>query len=377
MKRIIGTIIAVNVCILAWLIFFPQKLDGLFSAPSGSHAVGTMHFHLTDPQRADNYNHDAAHPQRELMITMWYPTAEKGPSHPLDTSIQNQLTQRQQLPANELTQIMVSATDNAPLNAGTTRLPIVIIMHGLYSFAANHTTQAEELASRGYVVVGINHTGIALFTTFPDGRNCGPTALEAVDISSAEGTAAIMQLYLDDATYVLDQLEKMNADVQSPFHNRLDLGRIGFIGHSFGGAAATQLCKLEPRCKAAINFDGSLAGDNPTQAFQKPYLIMLAEKQIQQLHHEAEQKCAAQGLSKEDYACRYFYRYLEAIPELCKNLGTYAETITIAGADHHTFVDLPYIKALCVHDTGTITALEKMRQQIREAMVAFCDKNLS
>ena len=59
---------------------------------------------------------------------------------------------------------------------GTRSLPVVLFSPGfdvprtLYTIAA-----AEDLASRGYVVIGMDHTGEALATVFPDGRLSSPS----------------------------------------------------------------------------------------------------------------------------------------------------------------------------------------------------------
>lgn len=61
----------------------------------------------------------------------------------------------------------------------------------------------------------------------------------------------------DDVGFVLDQLSALNAgSPASRFAGRLDLTRIGVIGHSVGGAVAYNLALHDPRIKAAIDLDG-------------------------------------------------------------------------------------------------------------------------
>ncbi len=69
-------------------------------------------------------------------------------------------------------------------------------------------------------------------------------------------------LRVKDVSAVLDQLQKWNAESQHPLAGRLDLGRVGMSGHSFGAVttqavsgqslAARWITFTDPRIKAAI-----------------------------------------------------------------------------------------------------------------------------
>nr|WP_167527183.1 hypothetical protein [Paenibacillus cellulositrophicus] len=48
--------------------------------------------------------------------------------------------------------------------------PLIILSHGMGTGMVLHASQAEELASHGYVVAAIDHTYSTLATIFPDGR---------------------------------------------------------------------------------------------------------------------------------------------------------------------------------------------------------------
>jgi hypothetical protein len=66
-----------------------------------------------------------------------------------------------------------------------------------------YTAQLEELASHGYVVVGINHAFGSAVTVFPDGRN--------VIGDYSTGLEAKVPVWAADQMFVIDQLEELNA----------------------------------------------------------------------------------------------------------------------------------------------------------------------
>lgn len=55
---------------------------------------------------------------------------------------------------------------------------------------------------------------------------------------------------------------------------KLDLARIGSFGHSFGGATALEVCRVDARCRAAVNMDGGLCGGIVAQPAVRPLLLM-------------------------------------------------------------------------------------------------------
>jgi dienelactone hydrolase len=73
--------------------------------------------------------------------------------------------------------------------------------------------------------------------------------------------------------FTLNQLEKLNTDTESQFHERLDFMRIGAFGHSFGGAASVQVAKDDPRVRAVLDLDGTLVGDVVESGLLKPFLM--------------------------------------------------------------------------------------------------------
>ena len=137
--------------------------------------------------------------------------------------------------------------------------PIILFSHGWNGFNAQNTGQAIELASHGYVVIGVQHTYGAVITVFEDGtvaRN-NPSALPsgAPDEEYDIAARTLVQQWAGDLGYTLDFMNTQNNAPESPFYRSLDLSYLGVYGHSTGGGAAIQFCGTDSRCKALLGMD--------------------------------------------------------------------------------------------------------------------------
>jgi hypothetical protein len=120
----------------------------------------------------------------------------------------------------------------APSSSG---YPVILFSHGWNGFNAQNTGQALELASHGYVVIGIQHTYGAVVTVFEDGSvaHNNPSALPS-GAPNEEYEAAAQKLvdqWAGDMGFALDFMQGQNSDSNSRFFNSLDLARVGVYGH--------------------------------------------------------------------------------------------------------------------------------------------------
>ena len=74
------------------------------------------------------------------------------------------------LPLDYLRGVRTHAFEDAPLAVGRKRWPVVLFSHGMSWPVDNYQSLLEDLASRGFVVVAVEHTYAAELTEFPDGR---------------------------------------------------------------------------------------------------------------------------------------------------------------------------------------------------------------
>lgn len=145
---------------------------------------------------------------------------------------------------------------DAPLSDAEAVYPVLIFSGGFRSLPEQYTTQIEELASQGYIVVGINHPYISGVTVFPDGRTVAAQPFEFRQPTEIE---TVLMTQARDIISVLGALEAFNqGDPVDQFTGRLNLAQIGVFGHSLGGGGAVIAAPLDSRVKAIVAEDGSL-----------------------------------------------------------------------------------------------------------------------
>jgi hypothetical protein len=246
--------------------------------PSGPHRIGRVALDWVDRARAETFA-STADAKRELLVWLWYPASTVEDARPApylpdallavrEDSIWSALTQREGV-------VHPHAIADAPLAADQLGYPVVLFEPGLGAAPPDYTVLAEDLASHGFVVVWIFPT-YSTDVVFPDGRvvRSTPAAREPPDDASVARLAGI---WSDDVVFAINQLQSLNADPTSPFHDHLDLGRLGVFGHSVGGATALEVCRRDRRCGAAFDVDGSPLGEVIASGLAQPVMFVLHE----------------------------------------------------------------------------------------------------
>lgn len=115
-----------------------------------------------------------------------------------------------------------------PVNTPGPR-PVILFSHGLGGSREAKQYLGEFWASHGYVCVHMQHKGSdeSIWRDVPP-RDRVRALKRAIKVPANSINRPL------DVTFVIDQLEKLNRDPDSPWHNRLDLEHIGLAGHSYG-----------------------------------------------------------------------------------------------------------------------------------------------
>jgi hypothetical protein len=123
----------------------------------------------------------------------------------------------------------------------------------------------------------------------------------------------------------------LNESRESDWHGKLDLSLVGALGHSLGGAAAAEACRLDSRIRAALNLDGWTFGQVLREGLTKPWMVVYGkgiEVEPRDLAAQSEGMQRYWQMNRENYAI------VEAA--LQRDDGY---LLTIQGASHWNFSD--------------------------------------
>ncbi|MGW5738615.1 MULTISPECIES: alpha/beta hydrolase family protein [Streptomyces] len=237
-------------------------------APTGPHRIGTVSTRLVDTSRRDPWVKSV--PYRELMISVWYPAAgtSGGAGYPLAAYMAPGAAERWNATAPhgipedaiDFAALRTHAREGAPADMSEGRRPVLLYASGANDPRTWGTSLVEELASRGYVVVTIDHTYEAPGVQFPDGsvKDDAPLRKAFADAQQSGTVPALLKKVLDvrvaDSKFVTDRLGALPNGLSEVVDRR----RVGMLGQSAGGIAAAETMYEDRRVKAGLNMDGTL-----------------------------------------------------------------------------------------------------------------------
>ncbi|MCD9025019.1 alpha/beta hydrolase family protein [Cohnella silvisoli] len=316
-----------------------------FVKPTGPYPVGTTVFHWVDEQRGESYTENPDD-RRELMVQIWYPAAEGGGdkrspylqnASKMTGAISSKMLDLPAFTFSHLGLVKTYSLLEAKLSDSESRYPVLIFSHGMNGFRNQNMYQVEELASHGYIVVGIDYAYEAAASVFPDGH--AAISKTDRDLTSNAEYGKHIPLWTADAAFVLDQVEKLNKnDSKGRFTSKIDIERIGMLGHSFGGAVTLQLMKNDPRVKAALSMDGGFYGPPVSEkGFGKPFFMMYSEETYNKvmISYDDVAKQKGVGTREEFEAPRKEYKLKSGYA-----LAGGGLSLLIPGSKHASYSDL-------------------------------------
>ena len=175
---------------------------------------------------------------RALPVDVWYPVDPGSGTGATNTSLVL-------APGIELRSAV--ALENPPVSDRRGQ-PLVIFSHGYEGTNKQSVELMEVLASHGFVVAAPDHVGNSLFEPGDD-----------FDVAASNR--------VPDVSFLIDTMAIKNADESDPFGGRIDVGRVGVIGHSFGAMTALGTATgwvgavPDPRVVAVVAISGVIDGD--------------------------------------------------------------------------------------------------------------------
>ena len=193
-----------------------QRPDAPELAAYGKYAIGVRTLKIIHSQQIDIVNFDPAKPEnllrydRPLELEVWYPAAAKSKGKTtLDVYLRDGKTK---------VAIEGKALRDANPVKSPDNFPLVLISHGYPGnrFLLSHL--AENIASKGFVVVSIDHTDSTYRT------------------KAAFGSTLVNRPL--DQLFTLDQIELMSKDSSSFLYDLVNTQNTALIGYSMGGYGA-------------------------------------------------------------------------------------------------------------------------------------------
>lgn len=195
-----------------------QRPDAPEMAAYGQFAIGVRTLEVVNPQQIDVVNIDVNQTKgaelpyydRPLTLEIWYP-AKLGSEgkRTLDAYIRDGKTQ---------VELHGKAVRDALPDESGQALPLVLISHGYPGNRYLLSPLAENIASKGYVVVSIDHT-------------------DSTYRSKAAFSSTLVNRPVDQL-FVLDQIGVLAQDPASFLYQRVDTENTALIGYSMGGYGA-------------------------------------------------------------------------------------------------------------------------------------------
>jgi alpha-beta hydrolase superfamily lysophospholipase len=196
---------------------------------------------------------------RTIVVQLWYPTrVTTGDRAPyLDSALIPTIKSGSSAPdiVETWRDLRASAFSDAPI--ASDKFPLVLFSPGFGMARAYYTAWIEELVSDGFIVAAVDHpfAGLSVidgrvFDTRPNPNGPrGQTSAMAADL----------------------RLLALLLPVRLGMHDT----RIAAIGHSIGGAAALEACRLDYRISACVNIDGDASfGEFADVGVGRPFMVI-------------------------------------------------------------------------------------------------------
>ena len=117
--------------------------------------------------------------------------------------------------------------------------PVIVISHGAGGDRDTHAGQAQDLVAHGYAVLSIEHVGSNRDRLTQQGLR----AMKTIDAMTRDAGEVLGRPR--DVSFALDRAAEWNAS-HAVLKGRLDLTRVGAMGHSFGAYTTMVVCGMRP-----------------------------------------------------------------------------------------------------------------------------------
>lgn len=376
---LVVTALVESACLAPTLRAQPWVMRTPLPRPTGAYPVGTDVFRIVDSSRATSRSIRT----RPLTVQRWYPARRGGraatvPYLPEPALLDSMLRHRYlDLEPDEMrgwSTVRLTARPAAPAATPPDRRgwPVVVLSHGLGVARAHYSSLAQELASRGYVVLTIDHP-IGGFTLAPDGRLLRP-GIDSLHYPERPLVSIVRDWAMDDALVVRRAATLARENPAAGVLVPVDTARVAAIGHSLGGAAALQACLSEPLFDACADMDGDPFGDVETKGVGKPILVLLSEPDRRV---RPPPRDSAEAARRAEFARMGRERDSMWTSICALQRGTSCFVAKLLGTGHFSFSDAPFQMPSQLRNVGATLTPTEMHRAISARIVEFLDHSLS
>lgn len=313
--------------------------------PTGRYQVGITKYDLEDI-----YRKDFKFPSGRLIPIQVYFPLGKG-SH---TLAPKKFEERALIGPWEPLQMQVYSKDAKLASMVGEKLPIIFINHASYVPMTDYSFVAEDLASHGNVVISLQHDLILDEETPPfwEGSSCSRNAR-----------------IIDNLLYTFEWLKTTQYDL---FQNKIDLKRIGLIGHSLG---ANSLLLWINRTLDTFNQDSRRAiFSREDQTDVKECFILMEPTRFSFALNNRYPLFFLLAEEREEYQKRT--GCCNQIIQSGHRLNYYKGSTHISFMDHGYICPPRLFKANELYFHGTLEERIKFFDQLRSDIRAFLNENL-
>ena len=308
--------------------------------PTGSYRVGRASFHRIDTSRPEPFTEDPTD-HREVLSQIWYPAESAGGTVApyVDSLPDDEVFRYAFVGIDRLMKTRSHAFSGVKVSGDRKRYPVIIFSHGLGRVSAHYTAFLENLASHGYIVVGVDSPFFSSALKMPDGRIIQNKS-QRYQRRGAREEEAVTQA--QDLVFVLNELERINkTDADIGFAGRLDLRHVGVFGHSRGGFTAPHACLLDSRFTACLNLDGyPLTPAVMEKGIRQPYMHI---EEIAPWLPPPTDEQLRQGNQTREEANKQARDAEQQREKTFSKMSSGVYLVTVKGAMHNSFSDMPFI----------------------------------
>lgn len=261
--KLVGVLFTIANAFLLYAFPIPN-----LTTPTGLYPVGTSTYDVIDASRTEVYS-ETSQTERKFMYQVWYPAEKveklkKAPWLTDGDKVTLGLARLGHMPDfafDQLALVTSNAYADAAVSSAQEKYPVILLSHGWSSSRLLHTNMAEALASNGYIVIGIEHTYGSIATAFTSGDVAyfSEKTLPSIEYSPdfLKNGNQLIKTFAGDISYVLESLDDINQGTTGPalLKGKLDLDKIGIVGHSTGGGAAVLTGLHDDRIKSMLIYD--------------------------------------------------------------------------------------------------------------------------